>query len=527
VYFFDPPLERATAVLSVRDLSVSYGRTQVLFGVDLDVAEGEIVALLGTNGAGKSTVLRAVTGLVPAQQGTVTHRGRDITHTPADQIAAGGIAMMPGGRGVFPSLSVAENLELGGWLHQGDRAALDSAIAEVLELFPPLRERWGEKAGNLSGGEQQMVTLGQTLLARPELLMIDELSLGLSPALVQQLVEIIKGIHARGITIVIVEQSVHVAAALADRAVFMEKGTVRFDGPIADLLHRPDLLRPVFISNRAVDRRGPHGVLRPSSESDRAPVALEVSGVSVEFGGRHALQGIDLAVESGRIVGLIGANGAGKTTLLEAIAGFVDISAGAIAMDGVDVSALSPERRAAAGLGHSFQDATLFPSMTVRETLAVALERHVPTRDPLAALLVSPSTRLSERKVAARVDELIELFHLQAYANKFIGELSVGTRRVTDLACAMAHGPKVHLFDEPSSGMAQRETEALGPLLLDIRAKTGAALVVIEHDMPLITSVADELVALELGQVIARGDPKAVVEDERVIASYLGAPQPG
>ena len=507
----------------MRDLSVSYGKTRVLFDVDLDVTEGELVALLGTNGAGKSTVLRAVTGLVPAQGGSVTFDGRDITGTPADQIAAAGIAMMPGGRGVFPSLTVAENLDLAGWLHEGDRAARDSAIAEVLELFPPLRSRWGEKAGNLSGGEQQMVALGQTLLAKPRLLLIDELSLGLSPALVKQLVGIVRGIHDRGMTIIVVEQSVHVAADLADRAVFMEKGAVRFDGPVADLLDRPDLLRPVFISNRDVNRRGKDPDLHPGSEEKgEAGVALEVSDVSVEFGGRRALQHVNMAVRPGQIVGLIGANGAGKTTLLEAMAGFVDISSGTVRIEGVDVTALTPERRAGIGLGHSFQDATLFPAMTVRETLAVALERHVPTRDPLAALFVSPSTRVSERKVAKRVDELIELFNLQAYANKFIGELSVGTRRVTDLACAMAHEPKVHLFDEPSSGMAQRETEALAPLLLDIRDKTGAALIVVEHDMPLVTTISDELIALELGQIIAQGEPRAVVEDERVIASYLG-----
>jgi branched-chain amino acid transport system ATP-binding protein len=183
---------------------------------------------------------------------------------------------------------------------------------------------------------------------------------------------------------------------------------------------------------------------------------------------------------------------------------------------------MAPNLRAELGLGRSFQDARLFPSMTVRETIAVALERHVAVRDPIAAALMSPAVRIAERQVSEEVDRLIELMHLQAFADKFVGELSTGTRRIVDLACTVAHDPKVLLLDEPSSGIAQRETEALGEVLLDIRDKTGAAMLVIEHDMPLITGVSDELIALELGEVVARGAPDDVVNDPRVIEGYLG-----
>ncbi|HEV3227684.1 MAG TPA: ATP-binding cassette domain-containing protein, partial [Acidimicrobiales bacterium] len=186
------------------------------------------------------------------------------------------------------------------------------------------------------------------------------------------------------------------------------------------------------------------------------------------------------------------------------------------------VSELNPDQRAIAGLGRSFQDARLFPSMTVRDTIATAYERHVPVPDPLAAFVLSPAVKISEREVDEQVEELIDLMRLQAYADKFVGELSTGTRRIVDLACVLAHKPSVLLLDEPSSGIAQRETEALAPVLLDIRDKTGAALIVIEHDMPLITTISDELVALELGAVIARGDPQAVVRDPRVVEGYLG-----
>jgi branched-chain amino acid transport system ATP-binding protein len=160
--------------------------------------------------------------------------------------------------------------------------------------------------------------------------------------------------------------------------------------------------------------------------------------------------------------------------------------------------------------------------MTVRQTIAVARERHITVRDPVAAALLSPAVRIAERLVEHDVDELIELMNLRAFADKFVGELSTGTRRVVDLACSLAHEPTVLLLDEPSSGIAQRETEALGPLLLDIRDRTGTALVVVEHDMPLVQSISDELVALELGAVIARGRPEVVINDPAVIEGYLG-----
>src|SRR5207249_11116081 len=150
------------------------------------------------------------------------------------------------------------------------------------------------------------------------------------------------------------------------------------------------------------------------------------------------------------------------------------------------------------------------------------LERHHDVRDPLAAAIGSPASRRAEKQIRGRVEELLDLMGLRAFGNKFVAELSTGSRRIVDLACCLAHDPKILLLDEPSSGIAQRETEALGPLLIDIRDKTGAALLVIEHDMPLITSISDEIIALELGAVIARGTPQEVVNDPRVVASYLG-----
>ena len=519
-------------LLVVRGLDVSYGKTQVLFGVDMHVNRGEIVALLGTNGAGKSTLLSAVSGVVPAARGTINFDGHDITKRDPVGIVSGGLVMMPGGKGVFPSLTVQENLQLAGWLFaKKDPEHLKQATEEVLEAFPILRRRWDQKAGNLSGGEQQMLTLGQALIARPKLLMIDELSLGLAPVIVEQLLGIVRALHEAGTTIVIVEQSVNVAITLAQRAVFMEKGEVRFDGPTADLLDRPDILRAVFLKGAAAATGGASAKVA----KEKAPflavcdhcghehrAALEVDEIAVRFGGVRAVDGVSFQVRERQILGIIGPNGAGKTTVFDLVSGYLSPDDGKVKLWGDDVTALAPEARASLGLGRSFQDARLFPSMTVRQTIAVALERHILHRDPIATALMSGAVRWAEKLVEAEVDRLIELMRLQAFADKFVGELSTGTRRMVDLACVLAHDPKVLLLDEPSSGIAQRETEGLGPALLDIRDQTGAALVVIEHDMPLITSISDELLALELGAVVARGAPDDVINDPRVIEGYLG-----
>ena len=197
-------------------------------------------------------------------------------------------------------------------------------------------------------------------------------------------------------------------------------------------------------------------------------------------------------------------------------------SAGRVRFLGEDVTDWSPDRRARWGLGRSFQDARIFPSLTVAENIALGLERHIDVTDHVSALFATPAMRESEADVAYTVEDLIELMGLQAYRDKFVSELSTGSRRIVDLAMSIAHDPLVLLLDEPSSGIAQRETEALGPLLLRIREETGCAMLVIEHDMPLITAVSDEILALDLGAVVLQGPADVVMQDPRVVTSYLG-----
>jgi len=248
--------------------------------------------------------------------------------------------------------------------------------------------------------------------------------------------------------------------------------------------------------------------------------------VSKRFGGLAALSDVSLTASAGEIVGIIGPNGAGKTTLFDAISGFTPVDEGTIVLgegdDAVDVTRVPPARRAQLGLGRSFQDGRLFPSLTVAETVALSFERHLEVRDPIGAALHLPFVADAEADTYARVEELLELLGITDFRDKLGRELSTGSRRIVDLACVLAHRPSVLLLDEPSSGIAQRETEALGPLLLRIREETGATLLVIEHDVPLLLSISDRLIALDLGEIVTSGKPNDVVNDPSVVRSYLG-----
>jgi len=519
--------EGRKAILVCRDVDVTYSGVQVLFGVDFDVAEGEIVALLGTNGAGKSTMLRAISGLTEASNGAIFFDGRDITHMPPQAIARTGVVMVLGGRAIFPNLTVEENLQAATWTTASDREFVQRQMHRVLdEFFPPLKARLHERAGTLSGGEQQMLALGQAFLMKPRLLMIDELSLGLAPAVVEQLLQILRAIHAGGTTIILVEQSVNLALTVADRAVFMEKGEVQFVGPTAELLRRPDVMRSVFLGNAAQGSldavAGGRSAHATAGDGVQKPVVLEAHGLRCRFGGVEALRGVDLTVHAAEIVGIIGANGAGKTTFFDALSGFVPLTAGTVRLAGQDVTLLGPDARARLGLTRSFQDARLFSALTVRESILLAMERHGAVRSAAMSALWLPPVRQSEAKLKRRADLLIEVLGLQRYADWFVGELSTGTRRIADIACTMAAEPDVLLLDEPSSGVAQAEVQELGPLLQRLRAETGCAMLVIEHDMSLIATVSDRLVAMELGTVMSEGRPEDVLSDARVVASYLG-----
>jgi ABC-type branched-subunit amino acid transport system ATPase component/predicted MFS family arabinose efflux permease len=518
--------EGSGKLLIVRDLDVGYDGVQVLFGVDFDVNDGEIIALLGTNGAGKSTLLKAISGLVPTIGGTVLFDGRVITNADPVQVAHLGIAQIPGGRAVFPTLTVEDNIRIAGWMFRDDEARLKEATERILDHFPVLQDRWEAKAGDLSGGEQQMLSLAQAFIAQPKLLLIDELTLGLAPTVVEKLLAIVRAIHAQGTTVVLVEQSVNIALKLAQRAIFLEKGEVRFSGETKDLLERPDVLRAVFLKGASAVEGNSKTSAATTRESkvkkEFGDVVLRASGVTKRYGGVIAVDGVDIELRDGEILGIIGPNGAGKTTFFDLLTGFAPMDGGRVELNGVDVTSWPANGRTRAGLGRSFQDARLWSSLTVGEAIAVAFERTNAERSPVHAMFGLPVVKEAELDVKRRAEEIIRLLGLEAFRDKFISELSTGSRRIVEIACVLAHRPSVLLLDEPSSGIAQKETEALGPLLRRVREYMDGSLVVVEHNVPLISSLADRIVAMDLGRVIADGPPDTVLNDPHVVEAYLG-----
>jgi ABC-type branched-subunit amino acid transport system ATPase component/predicted MFS family arabinose efflux permease len=234
-------------VLQVHNLDTSYGPVQILFDINLEVRRGEVLALLGTNGAGKSTLLKAVSGLVMPDRGVVRMNGRTVTLTDPEIRVAMGMCQVPGGEAIFPNQTVAQHLEIWSWLIE-DSGKRKERIEAAYATFPALKRHVKSRAGSLSGGQQQMLALSKAVMLEPELLLIDELSLGLAPLVVQDLLEVVQGLRTTGVTMVIVEQSVNVALSVADRAIFMERGRIRFEGPAQELLERDDLLRAVFLS---------------------------------------------------------------------------------------------------------------------------------------------------------------------------------------------------------------------------------------------------------------------------------------
>jgi branched-chain amino acid transport system ATP-binding protein len=233
------------ALLEVNELSVSYGAIRALHGVSFHVNEGEVVTLIGANGAGKSTTLRTISGLLPSVGGSIVYDGEDITREQANHIVQKGIIHVPEGRRIFAPLTVRENLEMGAFTRT-DRAEIDATLAHVFHLFPRLKERLEQAGGTLSGGEQQMLAVGRALMSKPRLLLMDEPSMGLAPILVEEIFEIIEEINQEGVTILLVEQNAHMALSVADRGYVLQTGTIDLEGP-AETLAADPMVRAAYL----------------------------------------------------------------------------------------------------------------------------------------------------------------------------------------------------------------------------------------------------------------------------------------
>lgn len=231
-------MDDANYLLDVRGIDVSYGGIRAVRGLDLKVAKGELVSLIGANGAGKSTTLRAICGLVPVANGDILYDGKSIVGVPSYMLMRQGLVMVPEGRGIFGQLTIAENLAMGGYT-RNDTAQIHRDIDHVFELFPRLAERRSQSAGTLSGGEQQMLAMGRAMISRPRLLLLDEPSMGLAPLMVEKVFEVVKAVAAEGVTILLIEQNARLALELSQRGYVMESGQIILEGQSSQLLHDP------------------------------------------------------------------------------------------------------------------------------------------------------------------------------------------------------------------------------------------------------------------------------------------------
>jgi branched-chain amino acid transport system permease protein len=498
-----------TAVLEWSGIEAGYGGVQVLFGASGRVSTQGAVGIVGINGVGKSTLFKTLAGVVPATRGSIRLLGEDITSLSPEARVQRGMVLVVGGAGVFRLLTVDENLRLGAWPRSDGPEAIEATRRRVFDLFPVLERRRSGRAELLSGGEQQMLALGMGLMAEPKVLLVDELSLGLAPLVVDSILDVLNRLQRDGTTIVAVEQSIANAARIVDEVLTMERGRIVRSTSAAEAR----VQRTLATTTRSEGSRVP---------TTEGPVVLQVRSVSRRYGGVSAVDDVSLDVPEGQFLGIIGANGAGKTTLLDILSGFVAPDRGAVKILGRDVTGWPPDERAELGMGRVFQHARLFPNLSVRETIALAMSRRAVVREPIAHIVRLPAAVRSEEHVFRQVDDVIEDLGLGRYRDIPTGSLSTGTRRTVELACVIANQPEILLLDEPTAGIGEDETHELAQVLTDLHRSTGATFVMIEHDVDLIARLSDRLVCMEQGHVIADGAPAIVLRDPGVLESYLG-----
>ena len=533
------PSPAAPLVLELADLVVEAGDRRVLDGVSLKVTRGQVVAVVGADGAGPSTLLRTVAGLVAPSAGRVVVGDVDVTDKSVPARVVAGLAGLLDRPPVLRSLTVADNLALAGArVGRLDPDFARAAHARVLELFPVLSDRALEVAGRLPVADQTRLGLAQALVCRPRLLLIDQLSVGLSAEAVDELAGVVRSLAAGGVTVVMAEWTVNRAAAAATRVVVLDEGRIAGDGQppglddqalrLAAELHRSAAAAPGPPPTRArwTGPTAPRSLDPGPAEPESAPGAsLVASGLRVHRAGVDLLVDVDFDVALGEVLGVIGADGAGKTLLLDVCSGFVRPDAGRVTVDGRDMTDVGPAARARLGLGRVFEEPGLWPGLTVTQALATALDRSVRARHLVSGALDLASVERAEAEVALAVDDLLDQMELRAVAERAVGGLPRALRRRLDLAGALAHRPRILLLDEPTAGLAPPEVDALAELLVALVTRTGTTVVLAGHDVALVASVADRALCLDRGRVVAQGPTAQVLDDPAVVRAYLGLDQ--
>ena len=520
------PSAQDEPLLHVRDLAVSYARSvQALKGVSLSVPDGCVVSVLGVNGAGKSTLMRAISGTLAlhggaVQRGSIRFGEQELLKLTAADVARAGVVQVPEGRRVFAELTVEENLRAGG-LAARSGAARREARARVLDLFPILAQRRSQRAGLLSGGEQQMLAIGRALMAGPRLLLLDEPSLGLAPMLVDQIGAVIAEINRQGTSVVLIEQNAAMALRVADLAYVLEVGEVSLAGR-ADELANSEEVRKRYLGIGA-DRSGTSAVdvARRETGGSVVPKELTVDRLTVRFAGIRALTDVSFTVAPGTTHALIGPNGAGKSTCINVLSGVYRATEGTIRYGGVDITLLPAHRVARLGISRTFQNIALSPQATVRDNLLMA--RHRLTRAGfLSAGLRLVGARREHRAQVAHVREVADLLGLTHLLDHPVRVLPYGDRKRVELARALCAEPEVLLLDEPVAGMTRAESDSMARAITTVRRELGLSILVVEHDMAFVMGMADRLTVLDFGRLIADGTPQQVQDDPEVHRAYLG-----